>query len=156
MRAEPDQPISHGATPIGLQGQLTSFVGRSREIAEIRRLLTRTRLLTLTGAGGCGKTRLALYVATELLGEYSHGVGVVELAGLNDPDLVPEVVASNLDVREQLHQPVLTTLTRELREQRLLLVLDNCEHLIEACAQLSSVLLRHCPNLQILATSREP
>jgi len=141
---------------VGLRGQATSFVGREREIAEVKRLLTQTRLLTLSGAGGCGKTRLALYVAAELLGEYSDGVGVVELGALTDPALVPQVVAANLEVHEQLHQPVLTTLAQELHGQQLLVVLDNCEHLIKACARLSSVLLRHCPNLQILATSREP
>jgi predicted ATPase/FAD/FMN-containing dehydrogenase/DNA-binding NarL/FixJ family response regulator len=141
---------------VGLQGQATSFIGREREIAEVKRLLTQTRLLTLSGAGGCGKTRLALCVAAELLGDYADGVGVVELGALTDPALVPQVVAANLEVREQLHQPVLTTLAQELRGQRLLVVLDNCEHLIEPCARLSSVLLRHCPNLQILTTSREP
>jgi predicted ATPase len=156
MTADSDQPSADNLTMVGLHGQATSFVGREREIAEVKRLLSQTRLLTLSGAGGCGKTRLALYVAAELLSEYADGVGVVELGALTDPALVPQVVAANLEVREQLHQPVLSTLAQELRGQRLLVVLDNCEHLIEACARLSSVLLRHCPNLQILATSREP
>src|SRR5258708_33240354 len=110
MTADSDQPTADSVTIVSLQGQATSFVGREREIAEVKRLLSQTRLLTLSGAGGCGKTRLALHVAAELLGEYSDGVGVVELGALTDPVLVPQVVAANLEVHEQLHQPVLTTL----------------------------------------------
>ena len=141
---------------------LTSFVGRQSELAEIRRLLATTRLLTLTGAGGCGKTRLAIQVATDLAGRdipaerpYKHGVWWVDLASLSDPALVPQKVAQVFDVRESADAPLITVLTNYLRAKELLLVLDNCEHLIEACAQLAETLLSACPRLQILATSRE-
>src|SRR5438046_641899 len=98
--ANSGQPIIQPVGATGLPGQLTRFIGREREIAEIKRLLTQTRLLTLTGTGGCGKTRLAVQVANQLLEEYPDGVGVVELAALTDPTLVPPVVAANLDVPE--------------------------------------------------------
>ena len=136
--------------------QLTSFIGREAEIAEIQDLLTTTRLLTLTGAGGCGKTRLALEVASDLVDEYTNGAWFVELASLSDPDLVPQEVASTLDVLEQAGRSFMESLSNYLRAKEILLVLDNCEHLIEACATLSQGLLQVGPNLRILATSREP
>src|SRR5439155_12038973 len=117
--------------------------------------LPHTRLLTLTGAGGCGKTRLALQVAAELLEEYAHGVWLVELAPLVDPALVPQTVASALGVREEPGRPLTATLTDYLRPKSLLLILDNCEHLLTACAQLADALLRRCPSLRLLASSRE-
>ncbi len=157
--------------------QLSRFIGREREIAEVRRLLTPTptlprdegrlagegaRLVTLTGAGGCGKTRLALRVARDLAGfpnlpglDFTDGIWFVDLAPLSDPSLVPQRVASTLDVREQPGQPLLTTLTNSLRDKQALLLLDNCEHLIEACAQLTECLLQASAHLTILATSRE-
>jgi non-specific serine/threonine protein kinase len=135
--------------------QLTSFVGRQREIAEITRLLEGTRLLTLTGPGGVGKTRLALQAAAELPDRYPHGVWLVELAPLADPALVAGAVARGLGLREEPGRPILTTLVDALRPRSLLLLLDNCEHLIAACAQLAHALLRACPQVQILATSRE-
>jgi non-specific serine/threonine protein kinase len=135
--------------------QLSSFIGRKQEMAEVKRLLSMSRLLTLTGAGGCGKTRLALQMVTTVLDTYTDGIWVVELAPLSDIALVPQAVASVLGLREDSDQPCLTVLLRYLQAKHLLLVLDNCEHLIEATAQLADALLRHCPYLQILTTSRE-
>jgi len=135
--------------------QLSRFIGREREIGEVRRLLSKSRLVTLTGPGGCGKTRLALQVVTELGAEYPHGMWLVELAPLSDPALVPQAVASALDVSEQSGRPLLETLSGYLRSKQLLLILDNCDRLIEACAKLAETLLRACSGLKILATSRE-
>ncbi len=135
--------------------RLTSFVGREREVAEVRRLLGTTRLLTLTGAGGVGKTRLALEVVTGLADRYQGGVWLVELAPLRDATLVPQTIAAALGVSEQPSQPVLDTLREWLAARSLLLVLDNCEHLVESCAALVEALLRGSPTLRVLATSRE-
>jgi non-specific serine/threonine protein kinase len=135
---------------------VTSFIGREREVAEAKRLLAETRLLTLTGTGGCGKTKLALQVAIELAGTYPDGIWLVELASLADPELVPGAVAAALGVREGPGQPIRATVLSHLRSQRLLLVLDNCEHLIAACADLVAAVLRACAGVQFLATSREP
>ena len=115
-----------------------------------------TRLLTLTGSGGTGKTRLAQEVAKDLVGAYPDGVWLVQLAGLSEPELVAQVVAGTLGVRERPGRPLSATLAEELRTKNLLLVLDNCEHLIEAVAGLTDELLGACPKLRILATSREP
>jgi predicted ATPase/DNA-binding NarL/FixJ family response regulator len=134
---------------------MASFIGREREIAEVRRLLTTTRLLTLTGAGGIGKTRLGHEVAAGLLDVFADGVWLVELAALADPMLVPQAVAAVLGVREEPDRPLTATLADALRAERLLLVLDNCEHLIEVCAALAHALLRACPEPRILATSRQ-
>jgi predicted ATPase/DNA-binding CsgD family transcriptional regulator len=142
--------------PNNLPLQLTSFVGREREMAEARRLLGESRLLTLTGPGGSGKTRLALAVADEVVEDFDGGAWVVELASLSDPDLVPQAVAEALSMREQPNRPLSATLADSLGARRLLLLLDNCEHLVEGCAALADALLRACPNLRILATSREP
>ena len=135
--------------------QLTSFVGREREMAAVRALLERQRLVTLTGAGGTGKTRLALQATAGLLPAYPDGVWLAELAALVDPALVPRAVAQAVGVREEPGRPLLATLPDALRAKRLLLVLDNCEHLLDACARLADVLLRACPRFTILATSRE-
>ncbi len=135
--------------------QLTSFIGRAREIAEVKRLLSTARNLTLMGAGGSGKTRLALQVAAELLEVFADGIWFVELAAIADPALVPQTVAEALAVREEPGHPLTETLVADLRPKSLLLLLDNCEHLISACAQLVDVLLRRCPKLRILATSRQ-
>jgi predicted ATPase len=118
-------------------------------------LLQDSRLLTLTGPGGCGKTRLALVAASDLAEGFEDGAWLVELASLADPALVQGAVASTLGVRDQPGSPATETLSGYLRTKELLLVLDNCEHLVEACAVLAEVLLRACPNLRILATSRE-
>ena len=120
-----------------LPNALTSFIGRARERAEVTRLLATTRLLTLTGAGGCGKTRLALAVAGDLVEDYPDGVWLVELAALADGALVPQAVATALGVREEAQRPLIPTLVDALRSRELLLVLDNCEHLIDPCAQLA-------------------
>ena len=141
--------------PNNLPVQLTSFVGREREKAEVKRLLSTTRFLTLTGSGGAGKTRLALQVAAEVLRDFPDGVWLVELAALSDPSLVPKAVASALDVPEQPGQGLTETLVGFLRGKSVLIILDNCEHLVAACADLTTALLRACPNLRILATSRE-
>src|ERR671917_1439263 len=141
--------------PHKLPSELSSFVGREEELAEVKRLLVNDRLLTLTGSGGCGKTRLALAVARELLEGFEDGVWLVELASLADPSLVPQVVASTLGVREQPGRSLTETLSDYLSSKKMLLVLDNCEHLIEGCAELAEALLRSCPELRVLATSRE-
>ena len=135
--------------------QLTSFVGRDRELADVQRLLGTARLLTLTGPGGTGKTRLSLQVAANLIDTFSDGVWLVELAALTDPTLVAVAVATTVGVHEEPGVPLLTTLTRSLRGKNLLLLLDNCEHLIAACAELAETLLRSCPAVRILASSRE-
>lgn len=135
--------------------QLTSFIGRAREMAEIRHLLTTTRLLTLTGTGGSGKTRLAIQVAANHLEEFPDGVWWIELAPLSDPALVPQVVASTLSVSEQPGRSFTDTLLDNMRSKNLLLLLDNCEHLLSACADLGDAMLRGCRDVRILATSRE-
>ncbi len=150
-----------GARPVrprprtNLPASLSSFIGREREIGEVKRALASTRLLTLTGTGGCGKSRLALRIAGDLMDAYPDGVWVVELAPLADPSLLPQTVAVTLGLRAGTDQSVLETLTGDLAPKDLLLLLDNCEHLIEAAAPLVEALLRACPRLRILATSRE-
>ncbi len=135
--------------------QLTSFVGREKELAEVKHLLQETHILTLTGPGGTGKTRLSLQLAAEVLKEFLDGVWLVELAPLMDPTLVIPTVASTLGVREQPGRTILDALMDYVRSKSMLLLLDNCEHLIETCAQLTNTLLRTAPRLKILATSRE-
>jgi predicted ATPase/DNA-binding NarL/FixJ family response regulator len=154
----PGQVDSTSATsiPHNLPLQLTSFVGRERELADTARLLLAKRLLTLTGAGGSGKTRLALEIASRLLKGFLGGVWFVELATLSDPELVPQVTASTLSVRETPGRTVTENLIAFLKPRHVLLVLDNCEHLVGACAHLAETLLKSCPDLRILATSREP
>jgi non-specific serine/threonine protein kinase len=135
--------------------QLTSFVGRETEIAEVKRLVGTTRLLTLTGPGGVGKTRLAQEVAADLLPDFPDGVWHVELAPLADPSLVPHTVAATLGIHEQLGRTMVETLTTILALRHLLLVLDNCEHLVSACAALCGELLGACSEVRVLATSRQ-
>jgi predicted ATPase/DNA-binding SARP family transcriptional activator len=142
---------SHTNLPV----PLTSFVGRERELAELQRLLSSSRLLTLTGPGGTGKTRLALQMAGEVQETFAAGVWLVELASLGDPTLVTPTVAATLGVREQPGRPLLEALLDYVRTKCLLLLLDNCEHLIEPCAQLADTLLRVAPSLTIVASSRE-
>jgi non-specific serine/threonine protein kinase len=148
------RPVEASATQSNLPIPLTSFVGREREMAEVKERLASTRLLTLTGAGGCGKTRLALQIAADVADAYPDGVWLVELAPLTDSRLVPSVVAAVLGVREGPGQPIETALIAALRTRRLVLLLDNCEHLIDACAHLANAILRACPEVRILATSR--
>ena len=155
LRAEFPALRSLATTPSNLPQQVTNFVGRSRELAEVRALLGSVRLLTLTGMGGLGKTRLALKVAAEMQDEFPDGVWLAEFAALADGERVPQAVASVLGVREEAGQPVGDALQRFLTDRSLLLILDNCEHLVEACADLAAALLQGCPGLRVLATSRE-
>jgi predicted ATPase len=143
-------------TPLNnLTLQLTSFIGRAREIAELTHLFDQHRLITLTGSGGAGKSRLALRVAEELLPSQSDGAWLVEFASLSDPALVPQTIASVLGVHGSHDRPLNAVLEDYLRPRQLLLILDNCEHLIADIATLVETLLRGCPTLSILATSRE-
>jgi len=135
---------------------VSSFIGRDHELAQIRALVKQSRLVTLTGPGGSGKTRLALQAAADLLDGSGNGVWFVDLAPVADPDLVAESVATAVGVREEPGRPVAATLVDALRERRLLVVLDNCEHLVDACAKLTDALLRSCPSVHVIATSREP
>lgn len=135
--------------------QLSTFIGREREIEKVKELLSSARLVTLTGAGGSGKTRLALQVAGELLASCSDGAWLIELASLSEADFVPQAAISALDIRAQPGRHPLEILTNYLHSRQALLILDNCEHLIDACATLAETLLRSCPQLRILATSRE-
>jgi non-specific serine/threonine protein kinase len=158
-------PGAAPGSPVPERGQLprplTSFVGRERELAALGERLRDpgVRLVTLTGAGGCGKTRLALRVAADLLdaadAPYPDGAWLVDLAPLADPALVPPAVVAALGVRERPGRPPLATLAEYLRSRHLLLLLDNCEHLLEASARLADALLRACPHVTVLATSRE-
>lgn len=136
--------------------QLTTFVGRSQELGELKALLGSRRLVTVTGVGGSGKTRIALEAAAELLPEFSDGVSWVNLASLSDATLLALAVMSALGLEEQPGRSVLETLCSFLNSRQLLLVLDNCEHLAAACAELVEHLLRACPDVRFLATSREP
>jgi predicted ATPase len=138
-----------------LPRSVTSFLGRSRELAEVQERLQAARLLTLVGGGGCGKTRLALEVARVVLEQYPGGVWLVELASLAEASLVPNQLAGVLGVREEPGRPIIDAVLSALRERHLLLVLDNCEHLVLACAELADALMRGGPAVQILATSRE-
>ncbi len=149
-------PAGPRAGPTNLRHAVTRFVGRHREIADLRGWIARTRLVTLVGPGGIGKTRLATETAALVLGEYRDGVWLVELAALTDPSLVDETVASALGVGEQGERPIVENVVDWLRPKRLLLVLDNCEHLIDECARLAERLLGAAPELRVLATSREP
>lgn len=151
----------HPAKPPGsrqmnnLPTQVTSFIGREREAAQVKELLRTSRLLTLTGVGGSGKSRLSLQAAAELLDQYPEGVWFVEFAPLAQPELVPQTLAGALGVLAEPGQPILSTLLAMLGPKRVLVVLDNCEHLVDACARLADALIHGCPKLSILASSRE-
>lgn len=147
-------PSQHPALP-GLPTELSSFVGRHRELGEVEALLGESRLLTLTGAGGSGKSRLALEVVGRVAARFPDGVMWVELSSLSDPSLLPLHVAAALEVRDHPGSPAEAALRAALEGRSALLVLDSCEHLVEACARLATDLLRACPTLRILATSRE-
>ena len=143
------------ATPNNLPQQATNFIGREQALVELKRLLAKTRLLTLTGSGGCGKTRLSLQVAAESLELFPDGAWFVELAPLSDPGLVLQTVATVLGLKEAQGKPIVQALTDHLKDKRLLLLLDNCEHLLDGCAQLADTLVRQCPQVKIVASSRE-
>jgi len=142
--------------PHNLPLRLTSFVGRERELTEVWRLLDRSRLVTLTGPGGCGKTRLAIEAASGRLRGFPDGVWLVDLAPVGDQSLVPDTIAQAVGIQLRAGQSPATALATQLGARKLLLVLDNCEHVIDSCARVSLELLRSCPELSILATSREP
>ena len=158
----PDLPAAFPAlrsldtSPHRLPLPLTRFIGRERELDEVRSTLRAAHLVTLTGTGGSGKTRLALQVAAALLEAYPDGIWFVELAGTADLTLVPRMVLSTIGLREQQGRPISDTLVHHLATKAALLILDNCEHLLDACAELADGLLRACAELTILATSREP
>jgi non-specific serine/threonine protein kinase len=138
-----------------LPAEVTSFIGREKEIGEVRRLLAGTRLLTLTGSGGTGKTRLALRAAVDVQGDFPDGVWLVDMAPLSDPDLVAQSVASALGIRDKPGEPLTRRITDALHYKNLLLILDNCEHLIGAVANLAESMLQVCPDIKLLVTSRE-
>ena len=134
---------------------LTTFVGREQERDEISRLLEQNRLVTMIGAGGIGKTRLALQTGQSLLNDYPDGVWFISLESIADEDLLPQTVASFLNIPEPPDKSLISAIKNEVENKSLLLILDNCEHLLDACAQLAEALLKTCPNLKILATSRD-
>jgi predicted ATPase/class 3 adenylate cyclase len=156
LRADFPALRSLEVTPNNLPRQVTSFVGRERELAEIGDLLETNRLVTLVGAGGIGKTRLSLQAAANLIDNYSDGTWFVQLAALADANVVPQAVASVLGVREEAGSTVLEALLKHFKDRRCLLILDNCEHLVQACAELATMLLQSGPHIRILASSREP
>ncbi|MDH5643608.1 MAG: adenylate/guanylate cyclase domain-containing protein, partial [Gemmatimonadota bacterium] len=146
---------SLSSLPNNLPLQLTTFIGRENEMAEAKKRLTSARLLTLIGPGGTGKTRLSLQLGADLLSKFSDGVWFVELAPLADPALIMQALASALGVREQMGMPLDQIVINYLRAKNLLIVLDNCEHLVDACAQLAEQFLQTCPQIKIIASSRE-
>ncbi|MEU2005130.1 protein kinase [Rhodococcus sp. NPDC019627] len=173
LRAEPDaqgndqrlrqpegQPRRTGASTPGAMGnlplELTSFVGRRHELTEARNMLAGSRLVTLTGIGGVGKTRLAMRVAASVQRDYDDGVRLAELGELRDESSLVDAVAAAVGVRDHSVRPLREVLLEQLAAQTLLLMLDNCEHVVDAAAELADNLLRMCPGLRILATSREP
>ena len=155
-------PVDYGplrsldAVPNNLPHRFTSFVGRERELEQLRQALEETRLLTLTGAGGCGKTRLALQTVADCLEGYPDGVWWVELAPLAEPELLGDALAAALGIRPLPGRTALQAACAHLAARRAVVVLDNCEHLLEAAAQAADALLQACPRLTVLATSRAP
>jgi predicted ATPase/DNA-binding SARP family transcriptional activator len=156
LRDEPSSAVGAPAVATNLPPERTSFVGREGEIDELRQLLASERLVTLAGPGGVGKSRLAVRVARSLLPKNADGVWLVELAGMADPALVPQEVLSILGLPEALPSTAIDALARHLAERSVLVVLDNCEHLVDACAALADAIMRTPSPARILATSREP
>jgi non-specific serine/threonine protein kinase len=142
--------------PHNLPHELSSFVGREQELAALTELLVRARVLTLVGPGGAGKTRLALRLASQMMAEFPDGVWLVELAALRSSELVPQAIASAIGVHERSRQPAMQAVAAAIGNSRMLIVLDNCEHLVAACADVVDQLLRTSPNARVVATSREP
>lgn len=143
------------AFPNNLPAQITSFVGREKELTDLKKLLYDAHMLTLIGPGGTGKTRLSIQSAGESMSNYRDGVWLVELAPILDPLLVPRTTAIAVGLREEPQRPVIDMLCDYLREKKLLILLDNCEHLVDACAQMANKILQAAPNVRILASSRE-
>ena len=152
----PLRSLGNRALLNNLPAQLSAFIGREREVSEVRALVESSRLVTLTGAGGCGKTRLGLQVAAELANGSGDGVWLAELAAVTDEDAIAPAIAGALRIPAQPGRPVLETLLDALAPQDVLIVLDNCEHLIGGCAKTAELILRRCPRVHLLATSREP
>jgi len=152
----PLRSLGNPALPNNLPAQLSAFIGREREVSEVRALVQSSRLVTLTGAGGAGKTRLGLQVAAELLDRSGDGVWVVELAAATDQDAVPAAISQALRLAAQPGRPALEALLDALALQDVLIVMDNCEHLIGGCAKTAEAIVRRCPRVHLLATSREP
>jgi predicted ATPase/DNA-binding CsgD family transcriptional regulator len=141
--------------PSGLPAEVTSFVGRRHEVAEAKRLLSSARVVTLTGMGGVGKTRLALRVAADARRQFPDGIWLVELAPLDNPELLAQAVVESLEIRDLSYVPPLDLLVDHLADRQALIVLDNCEHLLRECAEVADALVRALPRLTILATSRQ-
>ncbi len=156
LRAQFPPLRSLEATPNNLPQQLTSFIGRERQLAEVAALIPRSRLLTLVGPGGIGKTRLSLQAAADAMEAFADGVFFIEFAPLGDALLLAQAVASALGVKEEAGRPLVDTLADYVRERHLLLIFDNCEHLVQGCAALAHALLRASAMLHIVASSREP
>ena len=152
----PLRSLDNPELPNNLPAQPASFVGRDVEVAEVLRLVGSARLVTLTGAGGCGKTRLGLQVAAELLDGSGDGVWLVELASVSEQGAVPSAISAVLGITGRAGRPVLDTLLDALGSRDVLIVLDNCEHLIGACADVADAILQRCPRVHLMATSREP
>jgi predicted ATPase/class 3 adenylate cyclase len=152
----PLRSLGNPALPNNLPAQLASFIGRERELSEVRALAGSSRLVTLTGAGGSGKTRLSLQAAAELLDGSGDGVWLVELAAVSDEDAVAPAICAALGIAAQPGRPVLETLLDALGPQDVLILLDNCEHLIDACAKMADAILQRCPRTHLVVTSREP
>ena len=152
----PLRTLNNPALANNLPEQASRFIGRERELAQVRSLLESSRVLTLTGPGGSGKTRLALQLAADLLDGSGDGVWLVELAGIADEAGVVPAIAETLHVSVQQSRPLIESLVDALAPLRMLIVLDNCEHLVEACANAVDTLVRRCPGVQLLCTSREP
>jgi predicted ATPase/class 3 adenylate cyclase len=152
----PLRSLDNPALPNNLPAQLGTFIGRDREMSQLRALVESSRLVTVTGAGGSGKTRLGLQVAAELLDGSGDGVWVVELAAVTDESAVAPAISRALGIGEPRGQPVLDSLLDALAPQDILIVLDNCEHLIGACAKVADAIVTRCPRVHLLATSREP
>ena len=152
----PLRSLDNPELPNNLPAQSASFVGRSLELAEVRRLIESARLVTLTGAGGSGKTRLGLQVAADVLDGSGDGVWLIELASVSEQGAVAANIAQTLGIMSQAGRPALETLLNALSSQSLFIVLDNCEHLIDDCTKVADAMLRRCPEVRVLATSREP
>ncbi|MBV9577172.1 MAG: tetratricopeptide repeat protein [Chloroflexi bacterium] len=156
LQTRADARVVPSRSPNNLPLPMTNLIGRESAVQEVTQRLTDARLVTLTGVGGCGKTRLALEVARSVVDMYEDGAWLVELGAVADPALVAQLVAGVLNVRETADEPLDGALKNTLRQRHLLLVLDNCEHMLDECAQLVGSLLSVCPNVHVLATSREP